>query len=337
MHRISPGSHPSTPSPKRTAARGASRWLLRSVVLALAVLGLAPSLLLAGSRPAHAGFVDVNEKSWSRVDGGVTYTLTARIAIETDGAGSGRLRFRLQCFRNGAAHTCAFQFASGANAYWCNSQPPNQTSTPPATCVTRHLENRSGSDEFWFGTYHTMGHQVELVHARNFRAVFNNGAGPTGVYHWIASTNAIVKLANQQAANGYAEWGSNCNYYSPGGPGAVCAEWCAMFATWVWDIAGVPEVTDEVRRTYVARALGSWGQQWGNFHRSGPRAGDWVIWGEPGQVTPGHNDIVVQVNGDGSLYVVGGNVSDKVTKRLVWPGSTITNGQSISGYVTPSY
>jgi hypothetical protein len=337
MRRISPESHPPAASPERTLARSAPRWVVRSAILALAMLVMAPSLLLVSAQPALAGFVDVNEKSWSRTDAGVTYTLTARIAIETDGAGSGRLRFRLQCFRNGAPHTCAFQFASGSNAYWCNTQPPNQSSTPPAACVTRHLDNRSGSDEYWFGTWHTMAHQVELVHARNFRAVFNNGAGPTGVYHWIASANAIVKLANQQAANDYSEWGSNCNYYSPGGPGAVCAEWCAMFATWVWDITGVPEVTDEVRRTYVARMLGSWGQQWGNFHRSGPRPGDWVIWGEPGNVTPGHNDIVVQVNGDGSLYVVGGNVANKVTRRLVWPGSSTTNGQPISGYVTPSY
>jgi hypothetical protein len=185
------------------------------------------------------------------------------------------------------------------------------------------------------GAWYTMGHQVELVSVRGFSATFNGGAGPSGVAHWMATKNATVNLANQQAANGYAEWATNCNYYSPGGPGAVCTEWCAMFATWVWDIAGVPAVTDTVRRTYVARALGLYGQQWGTWHRTGPKLGDWAIWGEPSTSPPGHNDIVVNVRSDGSLDVVGGNLGDKVTKRHVFPGSTTTNGQPLSGYVSP--
>lgn len=337
MSGVPPGGPPPTSSPQRPAPRHAYPWLVRLMVVALAAVGLAPAMVLTGSQPAQAGYAGLEEKSWSRVDGGNTYKLTARIAIETDGAGNGRFRFRMECFKNGAVHTCAMRFGSGYNAYWCNTQVPNTSSTPPAACASRELDARTGSNEVWVGSWHTLGHQEEWVYARGFYVVFNAGAGPTGTQHWIASNNAIVNLANQQAANGYAEWGSNCNYYSPGGPGAVCAEWCAMFATWVWDITGVPEVTSTVRQMYAARGLGQYGVQWGTFHRGSPKVGDWVIWGEPGFVTPGHVDILVGTYSDGSLSVVGGNVGDRVTKRRVYPGSTITNGQRISGYVTPSY
>lgn len=312
----------------------------------LAVVGIGPAVMVAAATPAAAnGYLYLNEHSWARSDAaGNIYRLTARIAIETNDTGSGRFRFRLQCFRIDAgteqakANTCKFHFATGANAYWCNSQVPNHTDTPPAVCFGRHLGEDTGSNVLWVGTvWRSMAHQVELASVRGFSATFNNGTGPAGVSHWIATKNAIVNLANQQAnpANNYTEWSTNCNYYSPPHPGAVCAAWCAMFATWVWDIAGVPAVDSHVRETYAARALGLIGQGWGTWHTTGPKLGDWVIWGTPSKAIGGHNDIVVNVRSDGSLDVVGGNVSNKVTKRHVFPGSTKTNGQPLSGYVSP--
>jgi hypothetical protein len=321
------------------------RATIRCLATALTVMGIGPALLAMSSAPAAAnGYVDLNEESWARSDAaGNVYRLTARIAIETDGAGSGRFRFRLQCFKTDAAtdqtkaNTCKFHFATGSNAYWCNSQVPDQTTTPPAVCAGRHLDDGTGSDVLWVGTvWRSVAHQVELASVRGFSATFNAGAGPAGVAHWIATENAIVNLANQQAENAYAEWSSNCNYYSPPRPGAVCAAWCAMFATWVWDIAGVPAIDSSVRETYAARELGLYGRDvWGTWHRTAPKPGDWVIWGEPSTSIGGHNDIVVNVRSDGSLDVVGGNVSGKVTKRHVFPGSTTTNGQPLSGYVSP--
>lgn len=316
----------------------------RGVAVALVATVLGSAALVAAAPAAANGYLYLNEKTWSRQDSaGNSYRLIARLAIETDDAGRGRFRFRLQCERIDAAtgrttpNSCDFHFASGSNAFWCNSQPPTQSGTPPVSCVGRHLDDQTGSDVLWVGTWHTMSHQVEFSHVNGFSATFNSGSGPVGVPHWIATAGAIVNLANQQANNDYPEWGSNCNYYSPGGPGAVCAEWCAMFATYVWDMVGVPEVTSEVRTTYVARMLGVWGQRWGNWHTTGPRPGDWVVWGPPANAIGGHNDIVVAVNSNGTLDVVGGNVNDKVHKRTVTPGVTESRGHTISGYVTPSY
>jgi hypothetical protein len=336
-------SPPRTP-PQRRRSGAPYRAMIRCLTIALTLVGLGPALLVASATPAAANdYLYLNEQSWSKTDSaGNLYKLTARIAIETDGAGSGRFRFRLQCFRTDGvtgrvtANTCKFHFAAGSNAYWCNSQPPNQTTTPPAVCAGRHLDDDTGSDVLWVGSvWRSMSHQVELASVRGFSATFNAGAGPAGVPHWIATENAIVNLANQQANNDYREWSTDCNYYSPPTPGDVCAAWCAMFATWVWDIAGVPAVTSTVRTTYVARKLGLYGQQWGTWHRTGPKPGDWVIWGEPSTTPGGHNDIVVNVRSDGTLDVVGGNVSNTVTKRHVVPGTTTTNGQPLSGYVSP--
>ena len=47
----------------------------------------------------------------------------------------------------------------------------------------------------------------------------------------VAST--IVRAANSQV-NADPDRGSFCNPYGP------CEEWCALFATWVWQQAGVP-------------------------------------------------------------------------------------------------
>ncbi len=48
-----------------------------------------------------------------------------------------------------------------------------------------------------------------------------------------ATTSAIVSIANSQV-NSDPDKGSFCNPYGP------CEEWCALFATWVWEQAGVP-------------------------------------------------------------------------------------------------
>lgn len=118
-------------------------------------------------------------------------------------------------------------------------------------------------------------------------------------------------------------------------------DWCAMFATWTWATAGVSGVP---RNDFVARGLGQWGVDHNLFKpRSGsahgsPKPGDWVIYGVPDGHVGGHVDVVTSVHPDGTLTVVGGNVSHKVTRRVIDPDtarSGANNDQPISGYVSP--
>jgi hypothetical protein len=312
-----PDRKPSISIDRHAPGRCRSRWLARAIVVALAVAVLGPGAVVGGAQPALAyGYADLNEESWSKTDAaGNLYTLTARIAIETDGS-VGRLRFRLQCFRTDhvtgrrAVNGCDFHFAAGSTAFWCNSQVPNRTGTPPAVCAGRNLDDRTGSDVVWVGTWHSLAHQVELVHVHGFSAVFNSGAGPAGVAHSITSANAIAKLANQQAANGYAEWGTNCNYYSMYW-GRPCEEWCADFLQFVWKIAGVAHIGDI---TPAAASLKSYGQKHGTWHPgsslSGIQPGDAVSYGVEDPADNNHVAIYV-----GGGQVVSGNSTNNDVRK----------------------
>ncbi len=132
---------------------------------------------------------------------------------------------------------------------------------------------------------------------------------------------------------------ANCDKYNSGcNQGAN--DWCAMFATWTWAAAGVSGVP---RSEWVARGLGAWGVDHGLFKsRTGsshgsPKPGDWAIYGPPDGHTGGHVDVITAVHPDGTLTVVGGNVSNKVSRRVIDP-DTARNGTDnvlISGYVSP--
>ncbi|HTI27189.1 MAG TPA: CHAP domain-containing protein [Kutzneria sp.] len=114
--------------------------------------------------------------------------------------------------------------------------------------------------------------------------------------------------------------------------------WCAMFATWAWWQAGVADVP---RGTLAARGLGEWGVNHHLFKsrssstHGSPKPGDWAIYGPPDGVSGGHVDVVTAVHPDGTLTVVGGNVSNAVRQRVIDPATASQNGHSISGYVSP--
>jgi hypothetical protein len=145
----------------------------------------------------------------------------------------------------------------------------------------------------------------------------------------------IVNLANGEVGTTEA----NCNRYN-----SAChngePDWCAMFATWTWSKAGISGVPTG---TFVARALGKWGVSKGLFkYRSSsthgsPKPGDWAIYGPPDGTTGGHVDVVTAVHPDGTLTVVGGNVSNKVSRRVIDPDTARQGADRvlISGYVTP--
>lgn len=153
-------------------------------------------------------------------------------------------------------------------------------------------------------------------------------APTAAVTHPTTIRKKIAKLANDEV--GARE--SACDRYHPScNEGALA--WCAMFATWTWQNAGVAGVP---RNTFVARALGKWGKDRGLFH-STPQVGDWAIYGPPDGKRGGHVDVVVAVHSATEIVVVGGNVSDRVTKRTINP-QTARMGEDnvlISGYVSP--
>jgi Tachylectin/CHAP domain len=145
----------------------------------------------------------------------------------------------------------------------------------------------------------------------------------------------IANLANGEV--GTPE--SQCDKYNSACNGGAAA-WCAMFATWTWATAGIPGVP---RGEFYAQGLGKWGVDHGLFKsrtnstHGSPKVGDWAIYGPPQGGGGGHVDVVVAVHPDGTLTVVGGNVSDKVSKRVIDP-DTARMGEDdvlISGYVSP--
>jgi hypothetical protein len=130
--------------------------------------------------------------------------------------------------------------------------------------------------------------------------------------------------------------GSQCDQYHSDCKNSQPA-WCAMFATWTWEKAGVSGVP---RGQKVARGLGQWGKARDLFKRrpdgamGSPKVGDFVIWGEPDGHVGGHVDVVVAVQPN-SITIVGGNVDNKVTKRRIDPRKADSSGRHISGYVSP--
>jgi len=151
-----------------------------------------------------------------------------------------------------------------------------------------------------------------------------------------ASGQSRVEIARAALGQqGVKESKRNCNPYGP------CQEWCASFATWVWQKAGVAGVPRNIHR---ARGLGLWGIEKGLFKArpagtdGDPEVGDWVIWGTPSAAGAGHVDIVTRV-ANGTIDVVGGNVDNKVTLRTIDPATKTVNRDGsrlgISGYVTP--
>ncbi|MHC0432168.1 peptidoglycan-binding protein [Streptomyces sp. O3] len=131
----------------------------------------------------------------------------------------------------------------------------------------------------------------------------------------------IVQIAQSQL--GVQEWGNNCNPYG------WCDAWCAMFGTWVWQEAGVNVPDYAFTGAWFNWGLGNGHSSWGY---NGLRAGDAVMYGTgPSTVsTSRHVDLVERVNADGTVTVIGGNVQNAVTRRVINPATA-----GIYGYVRP--
>lgn len=145
----------------------------------------------------------------------------------------------------------------------------------------------------------------------------------------------VVSIAASQLGPSRAGPGF-CNAYGP------CEQWCALFATWAWEMAGVPVP----RFAFVGDIY-----DWARHHtrvlpaRDRPAPGDIVLYGTGPQTvaTSPHVGIVAQVWPDGEIDTVEGDAGpgpDNWTSVLVngpyLPAqSFFANGMPIYAYAVP--
>jgi hypothetical protein len=155
---------------------------------------------------------------------------------------------------------------------------------------------------------------------------FTNPPSPAAT----ATTSAIVSIANSQV-NSDPDKGRFCNPYGP------CEEWCSLFATWVWERAGVniPEYP------FTGNIY-----NWAAAHTAvlpptgAPLPGDAVLYGTSpySTATSVHVGLVVQVWPDGAIVTIEGDAGPAPSGSL----AVVVNGpylpsQSVSYNGVPIY
>ena len=150
----------------------------------------------------------------------------------------------------------------------------------------------------------------------------------------LPSSIQVVNAAESQI--GPSTQGDFCNPYGP------CEEWCALFASWAWNHAGIPSVTDGFTGDLYAWAAGNTSVIPGN---GTPAEGDIVFYGTGPQSTSTsvHDGIVVQTWPDGSLVTIegdsgpgpGGSLGVTVNGPFQAQRSFEVNGDAIYGYGEP--
>ena len=140
----------------------------------------------------------------------------------------------------------------------------------------------------------------------------------------------IVQAAEGEVGQAEQPPGSNDSpriaEYRSATAGSGVGPWCAYFASWAANQAGVP--LGEAGQGFGAvESIAAWGQRTGRYFTPGsqtPQPGDLILWG--GQ----HVGIVESVGADGSINTIEGNSSDAVTRRTY--GS---DGGGATGFVRP--
>jgi hypothetical protein len=128
-----------------------------------------------------------------------------------------------------------------------------------------------------------------------------------------AVRDAIVAKAFSQVGVAESPLGSNT---IPGNPyGSNSHSWCADFATWVWQQAGV-----SIPHYSFTGDIWTWGSNaanQGHVRAAGetPKVGDLVLYGTGPSTTATstHVNIIVKVGASGSYATIGGNESDRVS------------------------
>jgi len=139
-----------------------------------------------------------------------------------------------------------------------------------------------------------------------------------------ATASAIVAVANSQVASD-PDRGRFCNPYGP------CEEWCALFATWVWEQAGVPIPEYPFTGNIYDWAAAHTGVLPPN---AVPLPGDAVLYGTgpSSTATSVHVGLVVQVWPDGAVVTVEGDAGPAASGSL----AVVINGPYLPSQ-SPSY
>lgn len=146
-----------------------------------------------------------------------------------------------------------------------------------------------------------------------------------------ASAPQIVNIAESQIGQGENPPGSNCTIYGP------CEEWCALFAAWVWQHAGVPIPGSTAVYGYSG-SLYTWTQTHNGkvlAATATPAAGDLVFYGTS-PADSAHVGIVQRVYHDGRITTIEGNYAGQVSRVGPFqPSHPIGELAPVYGYAQP--
>lgn len=144
------------------------------------------------------------------------------------------------------------------------------------------------------------------------------GAGPRG-QQIAAIATAELGVAEQPPGSND---GPRIARYRTATAGSGVGPWCAYFASWVAQQAGVPIGPNGSGLGYVP-TVKQWAERTGRYIPAGsgaPEVGDLVIFARGGDGVPDHIGVVTGVSADGSIRTVEGNSSDAVSARSYGPG-----------------
>ncbi len=149
-----------------------------------------------------------------------------------------------------------------------------------------------------------------------------------------STRDKIVQIAEQEMKSKHnAESGENCNYYSGKMAGTKCQAWCADFARYVWDQAGV-KISGTTSGAASFRDYGKKNKTWKNGGGAKTvKPGDAVTYRlNDDNYQNDHVGIVTKVDKKtGKITVISGNSGDKVSKRTILDPAK----SDITGYTSP--
>jgi hypothetical protein len=141
----------------------------------------------------------------------------------------------------------------------------------------------------------------------------------------------IVKVAESQLGQGEEPPGSDCTIYGP------CEEWCSLFASWVWQHAGVPLPGSTAAYGYSG-SLYTWAKEHGGRvlpPTATPAPGDAIFYGT-GPSDSAHVGIVAQVLPGREIVTVEGNYDGHVTRVGPFqPAHPVGESAPVYGYAQP--
>jgi len=140
----------------------------------------------------------------------------------------------------------------------------------------------------------------------------------------------MVQIAEGEVGQGEIPPGSNDSpriaLYRSATAGSRVGPWCAYFASWAAQQAGVP-LGEAGQGFGSVDAIAAWGQRTGRYYAPGtqaPQPGDLILWGGR------HVGIVESVGADGSITTIEGNSTDAVSRQTYGP-----DGGGATGFVRP--